>query len=93
MAGGRNELAAYVRATRPEMRVVFRGTPAAAGTYTVGADGTPFQVQERQVTLAFDAGTGLSNEVIFRAGGGKSGVGGEIRCRFIIRGNPVSCSP
>ncbi len=66
--GGRNELAAYVRATRPEMRVVFRGTPAADGTHTVGADGTPFQVRERQITLAFDAATGLSNAVIFRAG-------------------------
>ncbi len=67
VAGGRNELAAYVRATRPEMRVVFHGTPSADGTYTVGADGTLFQVQERQVTLAFDAGTELSNAVIFRA--------------------------
>ena len=66
VVGGRNELAAYVRATRPEMRVVFRGTPAADGTYMVGADGTPFQVQEQQVTLAFDAGTGLSNALIFR---------------------------
>ena len=82
VAGGRNELAAYVRATRPEMRVVFRGTPAAAGTYTVGADGTPFQVQERQVTLAFDAGTGLS----FKRGN-LSRRRGEIRCRG---GNPVS---
>ncbi len=67
VAGGRNELAAYVRATRPEMQVVFRGTSAADGTYTVGADGAPFQVQERQVALAFDAVMGLSNPVIFRA--------------------------
>jgi hypothetical protein len=67
VVGVRNELAAYVRATRPDIQVVFRGKPAADGTYTVGADGTPFQVQEQQSTLAFDAGTGLSNAVIFRA--------------------------
>lgn len=67
VAGGRNELAAYVRGTRPEMRVRFHGTPAENGTYTVGADGTPFQVQEQQVALAFAPGTGLSNSVIFRA--------------------------
>ena len=67
MAGGRNELSAYVRATRPEMRVIFRGTPAADGTYTVEADGTPFQVQARSVTLSFDPGTGLSNATIFRS--------------------------
>jgi hypothetical protein len=66
-AGGRNELAAYVRSTRPELIVVFRGTPGAGGTYTVGADGILFPVQERQVTLAFDVGTGLSNAVILCA--------------------------
>jgi hypothetical protein len=52
------------------MRVEFRGTPAANGTYTVGADGVPVQVEERQVTLAFDPGTGLSNAEVFRARGG-----------------------
>jgi hypothetical protein len=30
--GGRNELAAYVRGTRPEVRVVFHGMPADNGT-------------------------------------------------------------
>ena len=63
VAGVRNELAAYVRSTRPALRVAFHGTPAVDGTYTVGADGVPFQVQEQQVTLAFDAVTGLSNVV------------------------------
>ncbi len=67
LAAGRDELAAYVRATRPEIQVVFRGLPAADGTYTVGADGTPVQVEERQVTLAFNVGTGLSSPVVFRA--------------------------
>jgi hypothetical protein len=63
----RNELAAYVRATRPVIRVVFRATAAADGRYTVGADGTPFQVEERQITLAFNAGTGLSAPEFFQA--------------------------
>lgn len=65
--GVRNELAAYVRATRPDMRVVFRARPTADGMYVIGADGMPFQVEERQVTLAFNAGTGLSAPEVFRA--------------------------
>jgi hypothetical protein len=68
VARGRNEIAAFVRATRLEMRVVFRSTPSANGTYSVGADGTLFDALERQVTLTFDPKTGLSNAVIFRAG-------------------------
>jgi hypothetical protein len=62
----RDELAAYVRNTRASIRVVFRGDPAADSTYAVGADGTPVQVEERRVTLAFDPGTGLSHPVEFR---------------------------
>src|SRR5579864_883774 len=69
VASVRNEMAAYVRATRPEMRVIFRGTPAVNGTYTVGADGMPIQVDERRVTLAFDPGSGLSAPEVFRANG------------------------
>src|SRR5262249_26252033 len=68
--GARNELAAYVRGTRPDVRVVFRGTPADDGTYTVGADGTPFQVEERTVTLAFDPTPGLSAPQVSRASNG-----------------------
>src|SRR5438876_201651 len=58
--GRRNELSAYVRRTRPSLRVVFRGTPSADGPYTVGVDGTPFQMAEQSVTLAFDAAHGRS---------------------------------
>jgi hypothetical protein len=68
--GVRNALAAYVRGTRPDVRAVFRGMPADNGTYTVGADGTPFQVEERSVTLAFDPVTGLSAPQVFRARNG-----------------------
>ena len=64
--GARNELAAYVRGTRLDVRVGFRGTPADDGTYRVGADGTPFQVEERSVTLAFDPASGLSAPQVFR---------------------------
>jgi hypothetical protein len=67
VAGGRNELSAYVRRTRPTLRVVFRGTPAADGTYIVGADGVPFQVAEQQVTLAFDPADGRSSPLVFHA--------------------------
>jgi hypothetical protein len=67
VAATRNELAAYVRAARLEMRVVFRGVPGAGATYTVGADGTPFQVVEQQVKLVFDAVTGFSTPVVFGA--------------------------
>ena len=66
-ANGRNELAAYVRNTRPDVRVVFRGTPGTQGTYTVGAFGTLFQIEERQVTLNFNPADGLSAPEIFRA--------------------------
>src|SRR5262245_17638094 len=67
VAGGRNEFSAYVRCTRPSLRVVFRGTPAADGTYTVGADGTPFQVAEQSATLAFDPANGRSAPLVFHA--------------------------
>ena len=53
LVGARNELAAYVRSTRPEIRVIFRATPVADGAYTVGADGLPFQIDERHLTLVF----------------------------------------
>jgi hypothetical protein len=56
---------AYVRATRPPLRVVFRGTPAYDGVYSVGAGGTPVQVEERRVVLTFDPMTGLSPPVDF----------------------------
>jgi hypothetical protein len=67
IVGIRNETAAYVRGLRPQMRVVFRGTPGTGGTYTIGADGTPFQVEERQVALNFHTVTGLSEPEWFRA--------------------------
>lgn len=66
-AAGRNEVAAYLKATRPNLRVIFKGTPDANGTYTVGADGVPIQVEERQVDLAFDPMTGRSAPQVFRA--------------------------
>jgi hypothetical protein len=62
----RDELAAYVRDTRASIQVVFRGDPAADGTYAVGADGFPIQVEERQVNLTFDPAMGLSNSVVLR---------------------------
>src|SRR5260370_40544028 len=56
-AGGRNELVAYVRGTSPQLRAVFQGTPAANGSYTIGAEGTHSDLVEQQVNLAFDAAT------------------------------------
>lgn len=67
VSGERNDLSAYVRGTRPSLQVVFRSTPAADGTYTVGADGTPFQLAEQSVTLAFDPANGRSAPVVFHA--------------------------
>src|SRR5438132_12200294 len=67
--GARNETAAYRRGIRVEILVSFRGTTAANGTYTVGADGTPFQIEERQVNLIFDPVTGLCNPEVLRASG------------------------
>ena len=67
VVNGRNELAAYVRGTRPNLRIVFRGTPLANGTYTVGAGGSSLQVTERQVTLDFDPVTRLSVPEEFQA--------------------------
>jgi len=63
----RDELAAFVRNTRPSLLVIFRGNQTAGGTYSVGAGGSLFQVEEREVTLAFDPVTGLSAPVMFRA--------------------------
>ena len=68
-AAGRNEVAAYLKATRPNLRVIFQGTPAANGVYTVGADGVPFQVEELQVDLVFDPVTGCSAPQVFQANG------------------------
>ena len=59
----RAELVAYVRATHAFIRVLFRGTPAANGTYIIGV---PCQVEERSVTLTFDLATGLSQSSDFR---------------------------
>jgi len=60
---GRNELAAYARGTSPQLRVIFHGTPAANGSYTVGAEGTHSDLTEQQVDLVFDVATGLSQPV------------------------------
>ncbi len=59
----RNEPAAYVRATLAPLRVVFRGDPECDGVYNVGAGGSPVQVEERRLALAFDPATGLSPPV------------------------------
>jgi hypothetical protein len=60
-----NDLVAFVRNSRASIRVVFRGDPAANGTHGVGADGSPVQIEEKRVTLAFDPVTGLSDFVEF----------------------------
>jgi len=64
-AGGRNELAAYVRGASPSLRAVFRGTPAADGSYTIGAGGTHSDLAEQRVELAFDPTSGLCPPVDF----------------------------
>lgn len=63
----REQPAAFVRNSRPCVRAVFRGTPACDGVYSVGADGGPFQLEERRVSLAFSPATGLSQAVDLRA--------------------------
>jgi hypothetical protein len=69
VTGGRDELAAYVRKTQPHLRVVFRGTPGTSGTFTVGATGTHFRIEERQVALSFGNADGLSAPEVFQADG------------------------
>lgn len=95
--GARNELAAYVRATRPNLRVVFRGKPAANGTYTIGADGTPFQIDERNVTLTFNPVTELSGPEVFEARGDLPNMIGlhAIKLDWYVRENPppAHCPP
>src|SRR5947207_1341653 len=66
--GGRNELIAYVRGTIPRVRAVFQGTPAANGSYTIGAEGTHSDLTEQQVSLVFDVATSLSQPVTFSLG-------------------------
>lgn len=56
----RDEPAAFIRGTRPAIEVVFRGDPSTDGIHTIGADGTPVQVAERQVDLTFSPSTQLS---------------------------------
>jgi len=95
--GTQNELAAYVRGTRPNLRVVFRGKPAANGKYTIGADGTPFQVEERDVSLSFDPITDLSGPEAFEARGNLPDVIGvhPAKLDWYVRENPppVHCPP
>jgi hypothetical protein len=62
-----NEPAAYVRATRPHVRVVFRGSPAADGEYGILADGHALEVAEARVRLTFDPATNLCAPVDLRA--------------------------
>jgi hypothetical protein len=61
--GRRNELVAYVRGTSPNVRAIFHSALAAAGSYTIGAEGTHSDLVEQQVDLVFDATTGLSQPV------------------------------
>ena len=63
----RDEPAAYVRGVRPPLWVVFRGSPAADGTYTIGAAGALVEVDEGSVSLTFDAHSGLSAPIRFQA--------------------------
>ena len=64
-ARGRNELVAYVRGATPHLRAVFQATPAANGSYAIGAEGTHSDLAEQQVNLIFDAVTGFSQPVSF----------------------------
>ncbi len=63
----RDEPAAYVRGVRPPLWVVFRGSPAADGTYTIGGAGALVEVDEGSVSLTFDAHSGLSAPIRFQA--------------------------
>ncbi len=62
----REELVAYVRATRPHIRVVFRGGPGGNNTHVIGAQGIPLGVEEQAVSLLFDPVSGLSQAVDFQ---------------------------
>jgi hypothetical protein len=62
----RNEPAAYVRNSQPEIQVVFRGHESLNGEYKIGASGTPVQIEERTITLGFDPNTGLTAPTPFR---------------------------
>jgi hypothetical protein len=62
----REELVAYVRASRPFIRVIFHGNPGANGTHVVGAGGAPCRVEEQPVALVFDPASGLSQPSDFR---------------------------
>jgi hypothetical protein len=62
--------------------VVFRGKPTANGEYTIGADGTPFQVEERNVSLTFDPFTELSKPESFEARGNLPDVIGIHPAKF-----------
>lgn len=66
-AAGRREAVAYVQGTRLTLRVVLGGTPAANGKYAVGAEGTPFDLETRQLDLTFDPTIGCCAPEVFRA--------------------------
>ena len=61
-----SKMVAYTRAAQPQIRIVFQGNPVANGDYIVGATGTPSDVGEERVHLAFDAVTNLSAPVTLR---------------------------
>lgn len=61
----RDEPAAYVRSTRPHIKVVFRKiTSSVTGTYAIGAIGNLGGIRRKDVSLTFQSG-GLSNAVDF----------------------------
>jgi hypothetical protein len=95
--GTRNESAAYVRGIRPSLRAVFRGKPSANGQYTVGADGTLIQVEERSVSLTFDPSTGLSEPEVFEGRGYLPSVIGihDAKLDWYVRvaSSPANCPP
>ncbi len=81
-ADARNELVAYVRGTSPQLQAVFQGTPAANGSYSMGAEGTHSDLAEQQVNLIFDVATGLSQPVTFSVGDPLPNVIGRHRMAF-----------
>ena len=87
--GTRSELAAYVRGIRPNLRVVFRANPSANGQYTVGAFGTPIQIEERSVSLTFDTNSGLSGPEVFE---GRGSLPNVIGIQLLRRPARLVCS-
>ena len=75
----------------------LHANPSANGQYTVGAFGTPIQIEERSVSLTFDTNSGLSGPEVFEGRGSLPNVIGihdaQLDWYVRVQPSPAHCPP